>query len=143
MSQKYRVRVEIVTREPRAAHWSTAWESATIAARTSQEAALKVAETLYGIGARLYAPALRGGDEPPAAETIVSEVSAISEVSANWPSSPGDRPTLVQKFESTIKVNRARGYALRDWRLSQNTQTIDGLPVMTETIIAVFDLVSR
>ena len=63
----------------------------------------------------------------------------VAEVTRNWPSD-GNPELLSTQFERVIGVNKARGYDLESWRLSQlHIPRHNGCgPGVCETIIAVF-----
>ena len=66
--------------------------------------------------------------------------SIVAEVSQNYfdgaPYQIDGMPTgLAARFEHVIGVNRARGYTLRDWKLSR---VVAGMTI-NETIVAVFE----
>lgn len=79
----------------------------------------------------------------PIPQTIVAEVSqnyvdGVPTTRAGWPNG------LAQRFELVIATNEARGYRLRDWKLSRvvsPTHFGSAVPNLNETIIAIFEYV--
>lgn len=63
----------------------------------------------------------------------------VAEVTKNWDKVTPVYDLLSQKFEVVINKNHERGYTLIDWKL--NVVINDG--VLTETIIAIFELIEE
>jgi len=80
------------------------------------------------------------GDSPPQIRLLPV---IVAEVSRNWKIGtlqPGEqRHAISADFEAVIDANQARGYALRDWRLTQTWVPFPE-PHLVETIVAVFEL---
>lgn len=72
-------------------------------------------------------------------EVLDANPTIVGEVSRTWDGKTVDPFAIGQKFEEMIRVNAARGYALKDWRMVACSYTDDaGQPMITETIVAVF-----
>lgn len=63
----------------------------------------------------------------------------VAEVAKTWSPSEQDRPIISEKFEYVINQNFARGYALREWKLSSHFNVEN--KSLLETIVAVFELI--
>lgn len=63
----------------------------------------------------------------------------VAEVTKSWRDDDKKALLVAQQFELTIKVNADRGYRLFDWRYGITSYPDPkGVPIITETIIAVF-----
>jgi hypothetical protein len=60
----------------------------------------------------------------------------VAEITKNWSSETPISNLIGQQFEAVINTNDARGYKLIDWKIN----TVINGEVMTETIIAIFEL---
>lgn len=63
----------------------------------------------------------------------------VAEVSKIWGSSSPPVDTLATRFDRVIEVNRARGYELHSWKLTSVVTGPVEDPIITETIVAVFE----
>jgi len=48
--------------------------------------------------------------------------------------------TIGKRFEHVVAVNEARGYRLRDWKMTSIVFQVNSIPLITETIVAVFEM---
>lgn len=65
----------------------------------------------------------------------------VGEVSKTWSggvSLSGDQEPIASSFERMIATNEGRGYELRSWQLQVTLTAAPPVPVMVETIVAVF-----
>lgn len=62
----------------------------------------------------------------------------VAEVSKSWTRETPCTDILCQRFEKVINVNYDRGYQLKEWKIV-STANVD---IITETIIAIFELIS-
>jgi hypothetical protein len=63
----------------------------------------------------------------------------VAEITKNWDNQTPVNDLLCQRFEAVININLERGYRLFDWKI----MTAVNNNVLTETIIAIFELESK
>jgi hypothetical protein len=63
----------------------------------------------------------------------------VAEITKNWDNQTPVNDLLCQRFETAININLERGYKLFDWKI----MSVVNNNVLTETIIAIFELESK
>lgn len=63
----------------------------------------------------------------------------VAEITKNWNNQTPVRDLLCERFEAVININSERGYRLIDWKITSAANN----DILTETIIAIFELESK